>query len=236
MLGDRLQAVHVDSHRRLRATRSTSLEHGLVTLVDGGRAEAGSRDLPLLVELRESSVPLGSLFERRVRRAVAVGRAGPPRRSSSHGESVITRDGIWFGADWLRIDRGEDIGHGIIERGQQLDVLRERVEAGGSEPDGTAGRASRKARRASTVSIAPPRPARHDQRAVADARTTARRPRRASGAARRGRRPPRARCVGSAVDIEQQMAHEAGRLQTARERLVRRERCTRRIRSRPRAA
>ncbi len=41
---------------------------------------------------------------------------------------MITRDGIWLGADWLRIDRGEDIGHGIIERGQQLDDLRERVE------------------------------------------------------------------------------------------------------------
>ncbi len=38
------------------------------------------------------------------------------------GESVITRDGIWLGADWVRVDR-RDAESGIIEREQEIQKL-----------------------------------------------------------------------------------------------------------------
>ncbi len=49
------------------------------------------------------------------------------------GHSVITRDGIWIGPDWLRVSRDQDEHQGVIEREQalrhervQLDQLQER--------------------------------------------------------------------------------------------------------------
>jgi chromosome segregation protein len=49
------------------------------------------------------------------------------------GHSVITRDGIWIGPDWLRVSRDQDEHQGVIEREQalrhervQLDQLQEK--------------------------------------------------------------------------------------------------------------
>ena len=49
------------------------------------------------------------------------------------GHSVITRDGIWIGHDWLRVSRDQDAHQGVIEREQalrqeraQLDRLQDR--------------------------------------------------------------------------------------------------------------
>jgi chromosome segregation protein len=45
--------------------------------------------------------------------------------------SVITRDGIWIGRDWLRVSRDHDVHAGVIEREQQMRVLRALVADGG---------------------------------------------------------------------------------------------------------
>ncbi len=42
------------------------------------------------------------------------------------GQSVITRDGLWIGADWLRVSRDRDAHEGVLEREQSL--RRERAE------------------------------------------------------------------------------------------------------------
>ncbi len=44
------------------------------------------------------------------------------------GESVITRDGVWLGPDWLRVVPHKDDGAGIIERKQILENLNHRLE------------------------------------------------------------------------------------------------------------
>ncbi len=43
------------------------------------------------------------------------------------GESVITRDGIWIGRDWLRVSRDPDAHAGVLEREQELRALRGQV-------------------------------------------------------------------------------------------------------------
>jgi chromosome segregation protein len=40
------------------------------------------------------------------------------------GESVITRDGIWIGHDWLRVSRDKDVHAGVFGREQELRALR----------------------------------------------------------------------------------------------------------------
>jgi chromosome segregation protein len=43
------------------------------------------------------------------------------------GESVVTRDGIWMGPDWLRLSRDRDPHSGVIEREEQLRDYRAQV-------------------------------------------------------------------------------------------------------------
>jgi len=45
------------------------------------------------------------------------------------GESVVTRDGIWLGADWLRVSRDADAHAGVIEREEVLREVRAQVAA-----------------------------------------------------------------------------------------------------------
>ncbi len=44
-------------------------------------------------------------------------------------ESVITRDGIWLGANWLRVARDTDATAGVIARKQELETLVADIEA-----------------------------------------------------------------------------------------------------------
>jgi chromosome segregation protein len=45
------------------------------------------------------------------------------RRAMAVGQSVVTRDGIWLGADWLRLSRDPEPHSGVIEREESLRVL-----------------------------------------------------------------------------------------------------------------
>jgi chromosome segregation protein len=44
------------------------------------------------------------------------------------GESVITRDGVWIGRDWLRVSRDQDTHAGVIAREQEIRDLRESLQ------------------------------------------------------------------------------------------------------------
>src|SRR5690606_7404850 len=51
------------------------------------------------------------------------------RHSLAAGESVITRDGVWIGRDWLRVSRDEDAHAGVLERESEIRSLTEVVAA-----------------------------------------------------------------------------------------------------------
>jgi len=44
------------------------------------------------------------------------------------GESCITQDGIWVGANWLRLSRGEDNQHGLLSLQQEAEQLLELID------------------------------------------------------------------------------------------------------------
>ena len=190
VLGDRLQAVHVDSIDAY-AHQLKSLERGLVTLVDGGHVASGQPRSAIAVELRASRVPLGSLlngvYAAQTLSAALDHRAQTRRRREHHhARRYLARR-----PDWLRLDRGEDIGRGIIERGQQLDALRERTEGAELNLTELQGRVAAGRARVEELDRQPPRTAGHDQSARADARAIAHGPWRAPRAARRSRRATR---------------------------------------------
>jgi chromosome segregation protein len=74
-----------------------------------------------------SQRPLGSLLDG-VYAASSLAEALAVRAALGPGESVITRDGLWIGRDWIKCDRGDDVEHGVLERGHRIEALRERVE------------------------------------------------------------------------------------------------------------
>src|SRR5690606_1303063 len=51
------------------------------------------------------------------------------RHSLAEGQSIITRDGVWIGRDWLRVSRDKDVHAGVIEREKAMGELRDRVNA-----------------------------------------------------------------------------------------------------------
>jgi chromosome segregation protein len=221
VLGDRLQAVRVDSIPAY-AQQLSSLEHGIVTLVDGATGSAVERELPALATFVRSAVPLGSLLNG-VYTARSLGAALEHRAALAPGESIIARDGTWLGPDWLRLDRGEDIGHGIIERGQQLDVLRERVEQAEINLTELQGRVADGRARVEALDKR-----RHDLHGTINGLSQSLGQLRADHGVHRVRLEEadarRERLRRDAADIEQQIVHETSRLHAARERLAQAER------------
>jgi chromosome segregation protein len=128
VLGDRLQGIEVASVDRFAETLGT-LNQGRVTLVEAKRDVEARLDRPLLAALVRSPIELGALLHG-VYAADSLEAALALRASLAPGESVITRSGVWLGANWIRLDRGGAgaVEQGIIHRGQDLEVLRARVE------------------------------------------------------------------------------------------------------------
>jgi len=54
------------------------------------------------------------------------------------GESVVTREGVWLGRDWLRLARDSDARAGVIQRGRELAELQGFVETGREREAGLA--------------------------------------------------------------------------------------------------
>ncbi|MDQ5768088.1 chromosome segregation protein SMC [Thiothrix subterranea] len=50
------------------------------------------------------------------------------RHTLAPGDSIITRDGVWLGTNWLRSRRQDEANGGILQRQQEIDSLREQLE------------------------------------------------------------------------------------------------------------
>ena len=125
VLGTYLEAVCVDSIDDIAGVLE-SLTAGTVTFFAGAQGPAGSgHDAGSLRARVRGPAGLDALFEGIVATdTLAEALAVRPRLRA--GQSVITRDGLWLGADWLRVSRDRDAHEGVLEREQSL--RRERAE------------------------------------------------------------------------------------------------------------
>ncbi|MCW8918677.1 MAG: chromosome segregation protein SMC [Gammaproteobacteria bacterium] len=125
VLGDHLEAVCIDGMDPLLGTLG-SLEHGSLTLFDTSAraAVAGSDKGVALLSKVDSSWSLGGLLSG-VYVAETLQAALAMRGSLAGHESVITRDGLWLGASWLRVVRDADERSGVLHREQELKELSE---------------------------------------------------------------------------------------------------------------
>ncbi|WML90072.1 chromosome segregation protein SMC [Thiothrix lacustris] len=62
-----------------------------------------------------------------IRCAETLPEALSQRHSLAPNESIITRDGLWLGINWLRSPRQSDAHSGILQRQQEIESLREQL-------------------------------------------------------------------------------------------------------------
>lgn len=129
VLGDYLEAVCVDGLDALAAGLNT-LEEGALTLVS--RAELGRAEqcgeLRPLQELVEAPCDLLSVLGG-VYVAESLGSALAQRHQLAPHESLITQEGLWLGAGWLRVNREADAKAGVLARETEIKRLADELDA-----------------------------------------------------------------------------------------------------------
>ncbi len=120
VLGDYLQAVCVDRIDDLQAPLADPPK-GSLLLLDGGQCGNGAAAESLAAKVsggQDCSALLGSVLV-----AESLSGALQRRASLQAHQSIITREGIWLGSNWLRVARVDDDEVGVIQRQQELEQL-----------------------------------------------------------------------------------------------------------------
>ena len=126
VLGEHLQAVCVDDLDAL-ATLTEQLQKGSVTLLDktAVSVQAGSAAETLASKV-EGSLADGLLAGIYI--ADTLQQALELRPQLAAHESVVTPEGVWIGANWLRVTKDDDAQAGVLNRQQELDTIEEDIE------------------------------------------------------------------------------------------------------------
>ena len=121
VLGSYLQAVCVDDLGSL-GNKLESFTKGELVLVDSSsntQAPGSLGDLLVSkVKAAHSNAMLSGIYAvDNLNVALAM------RAKLKAGESVVTQDGLWLGANWLRVARDQDATVGVLKRKQELESL-----------------------------------------------------------------------------------------------------------------
>jgi chromosome segregation protein len=127
VLGSYLEAVCVDGLDSVTDLLA-SFDGGHLAVVSLSEAAAVPADSTSLQAKVQGAAVLGSVLSS-VYIAETLNDALARRRHLAAGESVVTRDGIWLGSDWLRISRDADPHTGVIEREEALREIRGQLSA-----------------------------------------------------------------------------------------------------------
>src|SRR6266851_2966525 len=125
VLGSYLEAVCVDGLDSVTDLLA-SFDGGHLAVVSTGEAAAVPRAATSLQAKVQGATVLCSVLSS-VHTAETLNEALGLRSRLGAGESVVTRDGIWLGSDWLRLSRDADPHTGVIEREETLRGIRTQV-------------------------------------------------------------------------------------------------------------
>ncbi len=131
VLGSYLEAVCVDGLDSVTDLLA-GFDGGHLTVVSTGEAGAVPRNPASLQAKVQGAAVLGSVLSA-VYTAETLNEALKVQRRLGSGESVVTRDGVWLGPDWLRLSRDADPHTGVIEREETLRAIRIQVSTLGDE-------------------------------------------------------------------------------------------------------
>ncbi|MEH6550906.1 MAG: chromosome segregation protein SMC [Pseudomonadales bacterium] len=126
VLGSYLQAVQVDDLAAI-APALSELAQGSVSLYDSQARDISRSDMDLPALADQLSGGDAQSLLAGVYCADDLGSALQKRHQLAAHESVITRDGIWIGVNWLRLARDKDTNSGVIQRQQDIEELNESI-------------------------------------------------------------------------------------------------------------
>ena len=124
VLGDHLQAVCVEGVDAVSQLLG-DFEKGALRFMTAGGATVQPQPERLLARV-SSEIDLSHLLGS-VLTANSLEEALQRRAHLGPGESVITPDGIWMGANWLRVSRDHDATAGVIGRQQEMVALADEI-------------------------------------------------------------------------------------------------------------
>ncbi|MDB2384729.1 chromosome segregation protein SMC, partial [Endozoicomonas sp.] len=130
VLGDALQAVCVDQLGSV-AGLLDSLEEGAIVLLEERLQKIPLHGRVQQWELLANKVQQGlkgSAILHGVYAVDTLEQALVARKQLQAGESIITPEGVWLSADWMRVSRSVDSQTGVLERQQELEELNHRIE------------------------------------------------------------------------------------------------------------
>lgn len=132
VLGHFLSALEVDNLDNFAASLA-ELPDGDLALVERASASTVNAsnpdiELPTLHSLVRADAGSVESLLHGVFAAESTQVALAQRHNLFPGQSIITREGFWVGAEWVRVVHDREHDAGIIERGQQLETLSVRVE------------------------------------------------------------------------------------------------------------
>ncbi|MCC7515886.1 MAG: chromosome segregation protein SMC [Pseudomonadales bacterium] len=125
VLGSYLQAVCVDSIDAL-AQQLTNIQQGSLMLLAPNTTTV-SAGASSWLQQQVSGVDAVNTLLAGVHCAETLEAALAMRSQLAAGESVVTREGIWLGSNWLRVARDTDVNSGVLARKAELEVLTEEL-------------------------------------------------------------------------------------------------------------
>ena len=130
VLGDALQGILVSNLRAL-SPAVAALTQGSITLLQMSQAPArvidGEERVSLAAKIQSSaelSAWLSHVFV-----AEDLEDALSLAENLAPDESVVTRDGLWLGANWIRVSADKDVTAGVLQRQKELTSLIAQIEA-----------------------------------------------------------------------------------------------------------
>ncbi|MBT8138038.1 MAG: chromosome segregation protein SMC, partial [Gammaproteobacteria bacterium] len=128
VLGDYLEAICIDGMDAVEAVLGELPDFSLGFVVTGKPGKSGwfKAGEPLATKV-SGDIRVDSLMSQ-VFAADSLSEALGMRSRLGAGESVITRDGVWIGADWLRVSRDEEAHAGVLSREDEIRRLRLRCD------------------------------------------------------------------------------------------------------------
>ena len=127
VLGDLADAVAVDDTGAL-ANDLEDLEGGGLMLYEANPSSPQAWKLPALSDYVDNA--MGALLDG-IFAADSIEQALAHRSSLAPGQSMVTKDGVWLGLDWIRIATANEKDGGVVGRAQEID----RLEAACREAD-----------------------------------------------------------------------------------------------------
>ncbi len=128
VLGSYLEAVCVEGFDSVTDALA-DLNQGQLVLLDTQATHATNRELAApLADKIKTDLPVDSLLAG-VYAVATLPEALALRAQLAPHESVVTQEGIWLGAAWLRVTRDNDNHAGVLQREQELKQLTSDIES-----------------------------------------------------------------------------------------------------------